>query len=116
MIRQAYPSLVEAVKVLFINPECYTFGERMRAVAKILATGASIVMGVVVSDMVSKTPIAAIPALQDVVPAFCGAFVSGIMSCTFLYFLDRSPLINHLVKNGQPAHNRNRSKLLPTAS
>lgn len=104
MIRQAYPSLVEAVKVLFINPECYTFGERMRAVAKILATGASVVIGVAVSDMVSKTSVAAIPVLQDIVPAFCGAFVSGIMSCTFLCFLDRSPLINSLVKKLDNLH------------
>lgn len=104
MIRQAYPSLVEATKVLFINPECYTFGERMRAVAKVLATGASVVTGVAVSDAVSKTPIAAIPVLGDVVPAFCGAFVSGIMSCTFLYFLDRSPIINKLVKKLDDLH------------
>lgn len=104
MIRQAYPSLVEAIKVLFINPKCYTFGERIRAVAKILATGASVVMGVAVSDLVSKTPVAAIPVLQDVVPAFCGAFVSGIMSCTFLYFLDRSPLINRLVRKLDNLH------------
>ena len=104
MIRQAYPSLVEATKVLFINPECYTFGERMRAVAKVLATGASVVTGVAVSDAISKTPVAAIPVLGDVVPAFCGAFVSGIMSCTFLYFLDRSPVINKLVKKLDGLH------------
>ena len=37
IIRQSYASLVEAGKVLFFNPENYTFGERMRAVLKILA-------------------------------------------------------------------------------
>lgn len=98
IIRQSYASLVEAAKVLFINPENYTFGERMRAVAKILATGASVVVGVVVSDAVGKTGISAISVLCDVVPSFCGAFVSGIMSCTLLYFLDRSELMNKLVK------------------
>lgn len=34
IIRQSYASLVEACKVLFINPDNYTFGERMRAVVK----------------------------------------------------------------------------------
>jgi len=104
LIRQVYPSLVEAAKVFFINPECYTFGERMRAVAKILATGASVVTGVVVSEAISKTPITAIPVLSDVVPVFCGAFVSGIMSCTLLYFLDRNPVINKLVKKLDNLH------------
>lgn len=98
IIRQSYASLVEAAKVLFINPENYTFGERMRAVVKILATGASVVIGVVVSDAVGNTGIKAIPILCDVVPAFCGAFVSGIMSCTLLYLLDRSELMNKLFK------------------
>lgn len=96
IIRQSYAFLVEAGKVLFINPENYTFGERMRAVVKILATGASVVVGVIVSDVVGNTGIKAIPVLGSVVPSFCGAFVSGIMSCTLLYFLDRSKLMNKL--------------------
>ncbi|MDE7326091.1 MAG: hypothetical protein K2N63_07440 [Lachnospiraceae bacterium] len=96
IIRQSYTSIVEAGKVLFINPQNYTFGDRMRAVAKILATGASMVMGVIVSGAIAETPIGGIPVLGDVVPAFCGTFVGGIMSCTFLYFIDRSELSNRL--------------------
>lgn len=98
IVRQSYASLVEAAKVLFINPDNYTFGERMRAVAKILATGASVVVGVIVSDAVGNTGIKGIPILCDVVPPFCGTFISGIMSCTLLYFLDRSETINKLVR------------------
>ena len=56
------------------------------------------VVGVVVSDAVGNTGIKAIPVLCDVVPSFCGAFVTGIMSCTLLYFLDRSELMNKLFK------------------
>ncbi|MEQ8156798.1 MAG: hypothetical protein ABRQ25_18305, partial [Clostridiaceae bacterium] len=41
IIRQTYASIVQAAKVLFINPDNFPFGERMRAVVKILATGAS---------------------------------------------------------------------------
>ena len=68
----------------------------MRAVAKILATGASIIVGVVVSETIGNTGIKMIPVLGDIVPSFCGAFISGIMSCTLLYFLDRSKLMNKL--------------------
>ena len=95
LIRQAWASIVEACKVLFINPQSYPFGERMRAAAKILATGASVVVGVLVNEAVSK--IVTLPVVGEIVPTFCGAFVSGIMSCTMLTFLDRSELVNKLV-------------------
>ena len=29
---------------------------------------------------------------------FCGTFVTGILSCTLLYFLDRSELVNRIVE------------------
>lgn len=48
IFRQAYVSIVEAVKILFINPDNYAFGDRMRAVAKALSVGASVVVGVLV--------------------------------------------------------------------
>lgn len=95
LIRQAWASIVEACKVLFINPQGYPFGERIRATAKILATGASVVVSVLVNEAVSK--IVTLPVVGDIVSSFCGAFVSGIMSCTLLTFLDRSELVNKLV-------------------
>lgn len=98
IIRQSYASLVEAGKVLFINPDNYTFGDRMKAVVKILATGASVVAGVIVSEAIGKTPVGAIPVLGDIIQTFCGSFVTGIMSCTLLYFFDRSELMQKLFK------------------
>lgn len=96
IIRESYASLVEAGKVLFINPDNYTFGERMRAVAKILATGSSIVAGVLVSEAIGKLGIDAISVAGDIIQTFCGALVTGILSCTLLYFLDRNELMNRL--------------------
>lgn len=98
IIRQCYASLVEAMKVLFINPENYEFGDRMRAVVKIISVGASVATGVVVSDAISHTPIGALGKTGDIVQNFCGAFVTGIMSCTLLMFLDKSELMNSLVR------------------
>lgn len=97
VIRQAYASLVEAVKVLFINPDNYLFGERMRAVAKILATGASVIVGVMVNEAIDDTPVRRIPVIGGIVSNFCGTLVTGLMTCSLLYFLDRNPLINKLV-------------------
>lgn len=97
IIRQSYVSVVQAAKVLFINPENLTFGERMRAIVKILATGASVVAGGLVAEALGKTPIGVIPVVGGIVQTFCGALVTGILSCTLLYFFDRSEIMNQLV-------------------
>lgn len=96
--------MVEATKILFINPDDYEFGDRMRAVVKVLSVGASIVVGTLVSDTLAQTPLGAIGKLGDIVQNFCGAFVTGIMSCTLLMFLDRSKLMNDLVKSLNNIH------------
>ncbi len=97
IIRHSYTSIVQACEVLFINPQNFPFGERMRAVTKILATGASIVTGTIVSEALNESPAGKIPFVGDIVCTFCGTLVTGIMSCTLLYYLDHSPLVNKLV-------------------
>lgn len=98
IIRQSWASLIEAINVLLFNPDDLLFGERIRAGAKILATGASIVVGYLVSDFVQKTPVGCLPAgIGQIVVTFCGAFISGIMSCSLLYLLDHNSGINRIV-------------------
>lgn len=98
IIRQSYASIVQAMEVLFINPDNYEFGDRMRAVVKVLSIGASVTVGVLVSDAVAHTPLGALGKTSDIVQNFCGAFVTGIMSCTLLMYLDRSETMNSLVR------------------
>lgn len=98
IIRQSFASLVQAAKVLFFNPDNYSFGERMRAVAKILATAASVIVGTLVSELISKTPLGAIPVIGEIVQTFCGSFITGIMSCTLLYILDHNEIINKIIR------------------
>lgn len=97
IIRQSYVSIVEALKIIFINPDNLEMGERIKAVAKVLAVGASIILGTVVSEAISKTAVGAIPVIGDIVQTFCGTLITGIVSCTLLYFLDRSEISNKLV-------------------
>lgn len=96
IIRKTWSSIVEAAKILFINPDNLKFGDRMRATAKVVATGASIVVGTLVSEALGAV-VDKIPVLGGIVQTFCGALVTGIMSCTLLYHLDRSKLMNKLV-------------------
>ena len=97
VIRESYASLVDAARVLIVNADGYLFGERLRAAAKIIATGASVVLGTAVMDAVARTPIIAIPYVGEAVQSFCGALVTGALSCTLLLYLDRSEWVNHLV-------------------
>lgn len=98
IIRQSWASLVEATKILLFNPDFLPFGERFRAAAKIIATGASVVAGTMVSDLIAKTGIAAIPVVGDIVQIFCGTLVTGILSCSLLYLLDRNSAVNKIVQ------------------
>ena len=97
IIRQSWASLVEATKILLFNPDLLPFGERFRAAAKIIATGASIVAGTIVGDLIAKTGVAAIP-FGDIVQTFCGTLVTGILSCSLLYLLDRNSAVNKIVQ------------------
>ena len=98
IIRQSWVSIKQAIQILFINPDGLLFGERIRAAAKVVATGASIVAGTLIFELIAKTPLGAIPVLGDILQTFCGTLVTGILSCTFLYFLDNSKCINHIVE------------------
>lgn len=97
IIRQSYASIVRAAEVLLINPDGYIFGDRMLAAAKIIATGASIVVGSIVSIALEGTALGQIPVVGDIVQMFLGSLVTGIMSCTLLLFLDRSKTVQNLV-------------------
>lgn len=97
IIRQTWASVVQATEILLFNPDGLLFGERMRAASKILAIGASVVAGGLVRELIENTGVGSIPIVGDVLSTFCGTFVSGILSCSLLYFLDRSSLVNNLV-------------------
>lgn len=97
IIRQSWASLTEAAKILIINPDGLLFGERFKAAAKILATGASVVAGYWVAEAVGKY-VSFIPVLGDVIQTALGAIVSAILSCTFLYAIDHNPFFNAVVE------------------
>jgi hypothetical protein len=98
IIRHTWASLVEAVKVLLFNPDCFPMGERIRSTAKIIATGASVVSGVMVTEALNKTAVGTIPFIGEIISTFCGTMVTGIMTCSLLFFLDHNSAINKLVE------------------
>ena len=113
IIRMSFVSMVQAAKVLFLNPDGYSFGDRICAVAKILATGASVVVGTLVTEAISKTPLGALPVAGEIVSVFCGTLISGIISCTLLYFFDNNKTIRAVVEflNRIPSINKTINEL-----
>lgn len=97
IMRQSWASLIEATKILLFNPECLPFGERIRATTKIIATGASVVAGSLVGDLIAKTGISSIPVLGDILQTFCSTLTTGILSCSLLYLLDRDSRVARIV-------------------
>lgn len=96
-IRQGYASVVQAGNVLLINPDDLLLGDQLKMTTVILGSGASVIAGTYVGDIISKTPIAAVPEVGPVVTRFVSVLVSGLLSCTMLILLDRSKLVNILV-------------------
>ena len=85
---------MEAFKILFLNPDALSWGERLRAAAKVIAVAVSVIAGGLVQEWVSKFT-ASLP-LGDVISVFVGSLVSGILSVSFVYFLDHSEIIKKL--------------------
>lgn len=97
ILRQSWSSLVSASKVLLFNPDSLPPGEKIREAAKIIATGASVVVGTMVSEFIAKTALGTIPVIGPITQTFLGTLVTGIMSCSLLYLLDNNKAINWVV-------------------
>ena len=97
-IRQVYASIIAAGKIILFNPDNLLFGDRIKAASIIIATGASVLVGTIAGEALGKTPIGAIPVVGKITTVFVSSLISGLLSCTFLIFLDRSSFMNCIVK------------------
>ena len=104
IIRQTWVSLVQAAKILLINPDNLPFSERMRSALQLIASGASVVLGTIVQEAVHKglaPHIAAVPmgsTIQSVLSIFCGTLCTGFLTVSLLYFIDSDPFDGFLMK------------------
>lgn len=109
MLRQIFPSIIQSSKVLLFNPDNLMFGDRLKKSTIIMGTGASVLVGTTVSDEIAKTPIGKNKVVGKSICSFIGTFISGIISCSMLIFMDRSKFINNLFDrmNGIPTSANN---------
>lgn len=96
-IRQIYASAVQAMKILLFNPDNLYLGDRIKTATVVIATGASVLVGTSFGEMIAKTPAGMIPVVGQTVVTFSSSLVSGLLSCSFLIFIDRSGFMNKVV-------------------
>lgn len=87
ILRYAGSALVQAFKVLFFDKHS-TWQEKIYGVLVILATSASTIVGTMVGNYLS-TNIGQIPVVGELLVTFIQVFLSGTLSCTLIYFIDK---------------------------
>lgn len=98
IIRQAWSSIVEAAKVILFNPDDLWFCDRMTAALKILATGASVIIGTSIQETL-RTQLTVVPGpLADIISAFAGSLCTGLLTITLLFYIDNNPFDSFLNK------------------
>lgn len=92
IFRYTYVSIIQALKILFFNPDNLLLGDRIRETLKIISTGASIIVGIISGEAVSKilNNFGIVGLTNDVLQTFVTTFISSISTCTLLYFIDRN--------------------------
>lgn len=97
ILRQSWASIVESIKILMFNPDNVSYGEQIKAVAKIISTCISVICGSLLQEVIVKiTP--TIPVLSEVLPIFVGTMVTGIINISLLYFIDNSEKVKKIVE------------------
>lgn len=93
IIRQAWSSIVEATKILFFNPRKEWFCDRLTDSMKVLASGAAVVIGTTAQEAVQAKMTAVPYPLDTVISTFCGSLCTGLLSVTFLFYIDHNPFV-----------------------
>ncbi|MGR5115550.1 ATPase [Photobacterium damselae] len=90
LIRETWSSLVSAAKLLFINPNKLPAGDLTREVIRILSTGVSVAMGVILNGHLAN--VMTFPFGTEIA-AFLSAVATGLMTLGVTYFLDHSEIM-----------------------
>lgn len=93
ILREIWSSIVAAIGVLIFNEKDQYFCDRMKTASKIIATGASIIVGTVVQENVELgLANLAIPSeIKKCISIFSGSLATGIMSVSLLFYIDNGP-------------------------
>ncbi len=93
IIRQAWASIVESINVLLFNSREKYLCDRMTSAAKILASGASVIIGTSVQEAVdvNLSEVALPHDVKTTVSSFCGTLATGLLTISLLFYIDNDP-------------------------
>ncbi|MDO4434209.1 MAG: hypothetical protein Q4B82_06485 [Alysiella sp.] len=94
IIRETWGSLVQAVKLIFFNPNQLSMGDLMREVLRLIGAAASVIVGTMVHTTMTQS-LAHIPVdfIRDGLSAFVGALITGVLTMGLTYVLDHSAIM-----------------------
>lgn len=87
ILRHASGALVKAIKILFFE-EHNSWQDKIHAILVVLATSASAIAGSLIGNYLAPT-LSVIPVVGELLVTFIEVFISGIISCTLIYFIDK---------------------------
>ncbi len=98
ILRQAWASIVEASSILLFNDKDQYLCDRMTSAAKVLATGASVIVGTAVQEkiMLRLNEINLAEELKNAIAIFAGSLCTGLMSVSLMFYIDNGPFTRFL--------------------
>lgn len=96
LLRETYVYIVQAVKLVFKNPDNLPADQLMKEVFRILGTAVSVILGIVLNESLSKF-FASIPFGVEIA-TFVSALASGVLMIGLNYMLDYSKIFENLKK------------------
>lgn len=93
LIRESWNNLVQAMKLVFFNPQKLAFGDLMREVTRIILASVSTIIGVAINQHL--VTVVTIPFGTEIA-AFLSALFIGLFTVGTGYFLDHSPMMKKL--------------------
>lgn len=98
IIRQAWASIVESLSILLFNSKEVYLCDRITASAKVLASGASIIIGNSVQETVELklAGVAIPPEIKSTIATFGGSLATGLLTVSLLFYIDNDPFKKHL--------------------
>ena len=93
LIRESWNNLVQAMKLVFFNPQKLAFGDLMREVTRIILASVSTIIGVAINQHL--VTVMSIPFGTEIA-AFLSALFIGLFTVGTGYFLDHSPMMKKL--------------------
>lgn len=93
IIREVWPQIVKAIKILAFNPENLSFVEQCKAVTSLLSIGAAATVGSIAYTQL--LPICSFPFGAELA-SFSSAFITGVVTLGLNYFLLYSDIARKL--------------------